>query len=374
MARRGRDVAGGTSRPGASRSSRNPAPASPPASTAADSGAGGDSPLPPLATTTPAASGRRTLVGEVRRQVRVRGYSLRTEHAYVGWTRRFVAFHGGRHPRGMGAEEIAGFLSWLAVERRVAPSTQNQALNALVFLYRCVLELDMPELDGLVRARRPRRLPVVLSELEVRRLMAHLNGAAWLLAGLLYGSGLRVTEALRLRVKDVHVERREIRVRDGKGRVDRVTMLAEAVVSALEARLRARREEWERDVPLGRAGVSLPDALVRKYPGASTSWPWQFVLVSPRLSVDPRTGRRARHHLSEAWVQRAIRAAARAADLDRPVTPHVLRHSFATHLLGSGADIRTVQELLGHRSVRTTLIYTHVLSRAGRGLRSPLDR
>ncbi len=312
------------------------------------------------------------LLDQVRDAIRVRGYSLRTEEAYVGWIRRFILHQGTRHPADMGAAEVSAFLTWLAVEQDVAPSTQNQALGALLFLYREVLGRDLGSLAP-VRARKPRRLPVVLSVSETQALLAELTGTSSLVAGLLYGSGLRLLEALRLRVKDLDFARREVLVRDGKGRRDRRTMLPDALVEPLRAQLEAARVLRERDVADGRPGVFLPDALARKFPKAARSWTWFWVFPAARRSRDPRGGGDRRHHLSEAPVQRAVKNAAQRAGLAKRVSCHTLRHSFATHLLESGHDIRTVQELLGHRSVSTTMVYTHVLNRGGFGVRSPLD-
>ena len=291
----------------------------------------------------------------------------------MGWVRRFVFFHDKRHPREMGGSEIAEFLTHLAVEGEVAVATQNQALNALVFLYRVVLEQPLPDLGSVIRPRRPARLPVVLTPSEVSRLLARLEGVPRLVASLLYGSGMRLLEGLRLRVKDVDFERREVCVRDGKGRRDRVTMIPEASLAGLARQLERVRRLHDRDLRDGFGSVYLPDALARKYPGAARALAWQWVFPAIRISVDPRTGESRRHHLGEATVQRAVRTAVRAAGLSKPATCHTLRHSFATHLLEGGYDIRTVQELLGHQSVRTTMIYTHVLNRGGRGVRSPLD-
>jgi integron integrase len=314
------------------------------------------------------------LLDRVRERIRVKHYSLRTEDAYLQWIRRFIVFHGKRHPREMGAPEVEAFLSHLATAGRVSPSTQNQALSALLFLYREVLEIELPWLDGVVRAKRPQRVPVVLTESEVRALLAQLDGSRWLVACLLYSSGLRVLEGLRLRVKDVDFERREITVRDGKGAKDRRTMLPERLIAPLRAHLERVRGLHERDLAEGFGEVHLPFALARKYPRAGRSWPWQYVFPSRGRSADPLDGVIRRHHLDEKVIQRAVSAAARAAGIAKPVSPHVLRHSFATHLLAAGHDIRTVQELLGHKDVSTTMIYTHVLNRGGRGVQSPFDR
>jgi integron integrase len=287
--------------------------------------------------------------------------------------RRYIRFHGRRHPREMGAGEIVAFLSHLASDGRVSASTQNQALSALLFLYRDVLAVVPGSLDGLVRARRSVRLPVVLTRDEVRRLLAELRGPAWIMASVLYGAGLRLLECCRLRVKDVDLERHEIRIRDGKGRKDRVTVLPESLVEPLREQVARVRRQHAEDVQHGAGHVELPDALSRKFPGASRELPWQWVFPATRLYRDPSTGERRRHHLHETVLQRAVKNAASRAALTKRATCHSLRHSFATHLLESGYDIRTIQELLGHRDVATTMIYTHVLNRGGRGVRSPLD-
>jgi len=313
------------------------------------------------------------LLDRVRAALRARHYSLRTEEAYAGWIRRFILFHGKRHPDGMGEGEINAFLSSLATEGRVAASTQNQALSALLFLYRHVLEKPFPEMTALVRARRPSRLPVVLTRDEVRRVLASLGGEPRLVATLLYGSGLRLMEALRLRVKDLDLSRNEILVRDGKGQKDRVTMLPAALKPDLAAHLRTVRSRHDAELARGSGDVHLPDAIRIKYPGAAKSWPWQYVFPAGRESADPRGGEIRRHHLPETAVQRAVKRAVDDAGIAKPASCHTLRHSFATHLLESGYDIRTIQELLGHRDVATTMIYTHVLNTGGRGVRSPLD-
>ncbi len=310
---------------------------------------------------------------QVRRACRVRHYSYRTEQAYVEWIRRYILFHGKRHPDSLGERDVAAFLSWLAVERGVAASTQNQALNALVFLYRRVLERPLGEIGGVTRARRPRRVPVVLSRDEVRRLLAELQGTPWLVAGLMYGSGLRLMEALRLRVKDVDFEHRAILVRAGKGNKDRVVTLAEPLVAPLRRQLRSVRAIHEQDLADGFGEVALPHALARKYPAAAGSLAWQYLFPASRRSQDPRSARRGRHHLDPTVVQKAVRGALRRAGIFKPASCHTLRHSFATHLLERGMDIRTVQEQLGHKDVKTTQVYTHVLSRGGRAVTSPLD-
>lgn len=313
------------------------------------------------------------LLAQVREKIRYKHYSLRTEKAYVGWIRRFILFHGKRHPMEMGAREVEAFLTHLAVERKVASSTQNQALNSILFLYREVLETELDWLDRLVRARRPRKIPVVLTREEVRSVLAHLEGHHWLMASLLYGAGLRLMECLRLRTKDLDFEYQQIVVRNGKGRKDRVTVLPATLVDPLRQHLQKLRILHREDVAGGRAGVSMPFALARKYPGASREWGWQYVFPARDLSYDPATREERRHHVGPQSLQRAVRRALRAAGIERPASCHTLRHSFATHLIESGYDIRTVQELLGHSDVKTTMIYTHVLKKGGRAVRSPLD-
>lgn len=314
------------------------------------------------------------LLDQVREAIRTRHYSPRTEKAYVGWIRRFILFHGKRHPRDLGEDEIRRFLTSLAVDGRVSSATQNQALSALLFLYREVLGRDLEWIDGIPRAKRPQKLPVVLHRDEVRALLAHLSGTPWLMAMLLYGAGLRLLECARLRVKDIDFARDEILVRDGKGRKDRVTMLPASAKEPLLRHLAAMREQHERDVRAGSGWVAMPDALSRKYPTAGREWPWQWVFPATRTYVDRETGRRHRHHFHETALQRAVKDAVRAAGLSKPASCHSLRHSFATHLLEAGYDIRTIQELLGHSDVTTTMIYTHVLNRGGRGVRSPIDQ
>ena len=312
------------------------------------------------------------LLDDVRAICRTRHLSIRTEQAYIGWIRRFIHFHGVRHPAVMGAGEISAFLTYLAVERQVAASTQNQARNALLFLYKHALAQDIGELGEIVRARRPQRLPVVLSRAEVNALLRQMEGTHHLVASLLYGSGLRLLEALRLRVKDIDFGQQQLVVRDGKGQKDRITMLPHILVRPLEQHLRKRKIQHEDDLEAGFGEVYLPGALARKYPKAATSWFWQYVFAARKRSTDPRSGRVQRHHLGEHVIQKAVYRAVRAADVLKPASPHTLRHSFATHLLEDGYDIRTVQELLGHKDVRTTMIYTHVLNR-GTTVRSPLD-
>ena len=309
---------------------------------------------------------------KTREAIRVRHYSIRTERTYIEWTRRFILFHGKRHPKDMGEPEVAAFLTHLAVDRKVAASTQSQALNALVFVYRHVLDRPLGEISDAVRAKRPARLPVVLSQEEVRRILAELRGAHWLIACLQYGSGLRLMESIRLRVKDLEFDRRAVIVRHGKGGKDRVVTLADALVEPLQRHLAARLNLFEQDSAQGFGTVYLPHALARKYPNAERSWSWQYVFPATRLSRDPRSGVTRRHHLDESVVQKAVARAVRKCGIEKPASCHTLRHSFATHLLERGADIRTVQEQLGHADVRTTQIYTHVINRGGRAVLSPL--
>ncbi len=314
------------------------------------------------------------LLDRLREALRARHYSLRTEEAYAGWVRRFILFHGKRHPREMGEREINTFLTDLAIAKKVSASTQTQALSALLFLYRDLLELPFPELEKVVRAKKPKRLPVVLTKEEVRSVLSLLEGPPALVARLLYGSGLRLMEALRLRVKDLDLPRHQITVRDGKGQKDRVTMLAASVRGTLVAHLERVRRLHGEDLAAGFGAVYLPDALSRKYPWAAKEWGWQWVFPAASLSFDPRSGVKRRHHLHERVVQVAVRSAVRAAGIAKPASCHTFRHSFATHLLEAGHDIRTIQELLGHKDVTTTMIYTHVLNRpGGRGVKSPID-
>ncbi len=328
----------------------------------------------PAAETTPPVTKPPRLLDRLREAIRVRHYSIRTEDTYVDWARRFILFHDKRHPRDLGASEVATFLTHLAVQRNVAASTQNQAKSALLFLYRVVLEVQLPWLDEIVAAKSPRRLPVVLTPAQVRALLHELNGTMGLVVAMLYGTGMRLLEGLRLRIKDVDFERREIVIRDGKGGKDRVTVLPENLILPLGEHISRRRALHNRDLADGLGEVWLPDALAVKFPRAARAWGWQWVFASSIVSTDPRSGAIRRHHLNEASVQRSVSGAARRAGIDKPCSPHVLRHSFATHMLQAGYDIRTVQELLGHREVSTTMIYTHVLNRGGRGVRSPLDQ
>lgn len=304
----------------------------------------------------------------------MRHYSLRTEQAYLHWTKRFIYFHGKRHPRDLGPKEVEAFLTALAVEGRVSASTQGQALAALLFLYKHVLEIELPWLDEVVRAKRPQRVPTVLTPDEVARLLACLEGTQALMAHLLYGTGMRLMECLRLRVKDVDLSRREITIREGKGNKDRRTMVPVSLIPALARQLDVVREVWRQDQAAGLPGVQLPDALDRKKPEEGKSLAWFWLFPGRELSTDPRSGMRRRHHAHEQGIQRAIKRAVLAAGITKPASTHTLRHSFATHLLESGQDIRTVQELLGHSDVKTTMIYTHVLNRGPMGVVSPLDR
>ena len=313
------------------------------------------------------------LLDAVRAAIRLRHYSYRTEKAYVDWIRRFVQHHGRRHPRELGGTEVRDFLSHLASERQVSPATQAQALAALLFLYKRVMNVDLPWIDDVVRAHRPKRLPTVLTREEARQVIAQMSGVHRLIAGLLYGSGLRLLEALRLRVKDVDLYHRRILVRDGKGMKDRVSILSTSAADELQIHLKNVRLLHEHAIQRGFGGVELPHALNRKYPRAHLQWGWQYVFPAARPATDPRTGTWRRHHVHEERVQRQVRAAARAACIEKPVSPHTFRHSFATHLLETGYDIRTVQELLGHKDVSTTQIYTHVMAPGSNPVRSPLD-
>lgn len=314
------------------------------------------------------------LLDRLRDRIRLKHYSIRTESVYVDWVRRFLAFHGGRDPVGLGPDAIEAFLTRLAVAGGVAASTQNQAKSAILFLYREVLGVELPWLDGVESAKGGKRLPVVLTRDEVQRLLAPIEGTTGLVLRLLYGTGMRIMECVRMRVKDVEFNRREILVREGKGFRDRVTMLPASLIAPLHGHVERVRMLHARELRAGRGHVYLPFALARKYPNAEREWAWQYVFPSARLSQDPRGGMWRRHHASEQSIQRAMRQALRDAGIDKPATPHSLRHSFATHLLEAGYDIRTVQELLGHKDVSTTMIYTHVLNRGGRGVLSPIDR
>ena len=313
------------------------------------------------------------LLDRLREAIRTRHYSQRTEEAYLMWAKRFILFHNKRHPSSMGAEEVNAFLSALALHDRVSASTQNQALNALLFLYRHVLQDPLPWLQDVVRARRPMHLPVVLTPDEVRAVIEHMSGVPHIVAQLLYGSGLRLMEAMTLRVKDVDFTRRQLTVRDTKGKRDRSTMLAESAMTALRRHLEDVRELHNEDLHDGFGAVAMPDSLARKLPYASKDWAWQWIFPATSRYTERETGVERRHHLHETVVQRAVRQATLASGIPKRVTCHTFRHSFATHLLERGHDIRTIQELLGHRDVATTMIYTHVLRLGARGVRSPLD-
>ncbi len=333
---------------------------------------------PPPDASAAAEPGAPGLLDAVRSACRLRHYSIRTETAYASWARRFCLFHrdaGGRprHPEAMAEPEVVAFLAHLAEDRQVASSTQNQALAAILFLYEAVLDRPLDSLGAFPRAKRPKRLPVVLTRQEVEAVLSRLDGTHRLVASLLYGSGLRLLEGLRLRVKDVGLAEGHLVVREGKGDRDRVTVLPSVLAEPLRTQLDYVRALHARDVAAGQGSVYLPTAVARKYPGAATETGWQYVFPASRLSHDPRSGARRRHHLTESPIQKAVRRAAQAAGVEKPVSPHAFRHSFATHMLERGADIRTVQELLGHKDVRTTEIYTHVLNRGVRGVVSPLD-
>jgi len=319
----------------------------------------------------------KKLLDQVRDKIRFKHYSLSTEKTYVAWIKQFILYHHKRHPLEMSAIEVEAFLTYLATQRHVSSSTQNQALSAILFLYREVLAVDLPWLDNFERSKKPRRLPVVLTVQEIQALLHEASTAPepiGLIIRLLYGTGMRLMEAVRLRVKDVELERREIIVRDGKGGKDRVTMLPESLVEPMRVQLALRREWHERDAILGKVDVWLPDALATKYPNASKEWGWQYVFAAKNYSADPHSNSERRHHVEEKQVQRYVKRAAQTVGIAKPTTPHTLRHSFATHVLQSGYDIRTVQELLGHSDVATTMIYTHVLNKGGKGVISPLDR
>lgn len=313
------------------------------------------------------------LLDQVRERIRLKHYSIRTEKTYLAWIRRFILFHGKQHPRDMGKKEVEAFLTHLAVDRRVAASTQNQALNAVLFLDKDVLSIELPWMEDVVRVKRPARVPEVLSASEVARLLAQMDGVYRLMASLLYGSGLRFMEAVRLRVKDMDFEYRQIIVRDAKGAKDRVTPLPSSAIDAIQAQLDFVANQHRQDLAAGYGSVFLPSALAVKYPNAQAELAWQYVFPSSRLSADPRSRITRRHHLSEKGLQQAVKSAVKRAGIHKKASCHTLRHSFATHLLERGNDIRTVQELLGHKSVQTTMIYMHVLKLGGRGVVSPLD-
>jgi integron integrase len=313
------------------------------------------------------------LLDQVRNRIRLKGYSIRTEKTYVEWIRRFILFHNKQHPKQMGKKEIESFLSYLVVQRNVAPSTQNQAFNAILFLFRQVLEMEMPENIQSIRSKKPVRVPTVMTPEETHKLIAMMNGVHQLMAKTIYGCGLRVLECLRLRVKDVDFSLNQIVVRDGKGKKDRITVLPDGIKPEIEAHLLRTQSLHQQDLRDGYGRVYLPYALARKYPNADRQWGWQYVFPSKSLSKDPRSGIKRRHHMHASSIRKAIQRAAKLSGVIKPVGCHTLRHSFATHLLMNGYDIRTVQELLGHKDVSTTMIYTHVLNRGGRAVVSPLD-
>ena len=319
------------------------------------------------------STGKPKLLDQLRFAIRAKHYSIRTEEAYVHWCKRFILFHQKRHPKAMREPEVAQFLNHLAVNEKVSSSTHNQALSAIVFLYGEVLGLQLGTIQKLERPTRPKRLPVVLTREEVRRVLAQMDGVTALMAQLLYGAGLRLMECLRLRVKDIDFGYGQIVVRDGKGQKDRITMLPASLREALKQQLERAKTIHEQDLAEGFGEVYLPEALGRKYPTAGTQWGWQYVFPGAQRSVDPRTGKERRHHVDEMVLQRAVHQAVQKAKVFKPASCHTFRHSFATHLLESGSDIRTVQELLGHKDVSTTQIYTHVLNRPGLAVRSPLD-
>ena len=314
------------------------------------------------------------LLDLMRDELRARHYSARTERAYCLWVKRYVKFHGLRHPADMGAPEINAFLTHLAVDKQVSASTQNQALSGLLFLYRYVYGFDIGDVGDVVRARKSQHLPVVFTREEVRAVLAEMDGESWLMASLLYGSGLRLTECLRLRVQDLEFGRGEVAVRDGKGNKDRVTMLPESLQAPLREQFERARQVHKKDLKDGWGRTILPDALCRKYPNAPQEWVWQWVFPQQNRWRDPKTGQQGRHHIHPTVLQRAVKEAVRRSGVAKRAGCHTFRHSFATHLLETGYDIRTIQELLGHKSVNTTMIYTHVLNKGGQGVRSPLDR
>ena len=313
------------------------------------------------------------LLDQVRGKIRLKHYSIRTEQAYLDWIKRFILHFDKQHPKNLGAADVETYLTYLAVEGKVAASTQNQAKSALLFLYRQVLEIELPWLDNIEQAKAPKRLPVVMTRAEVQAVLSRLEGTHWLVANLLYGTGMRILECLRLRIKDIEFTRREILIRDGKGFKDRVTMLPLALLNPLREHLNNVKSLHDQDLAVGYGSVYLPNALEKKYPTAARDWGWQYVFPTKGMSTDPRSGETRRHHVQEQTIQRAVKQAVRDANIVKPATPHTFRHSFATHLLEGGYDIRTVQELLGHSDVATTMIYTHVLNKGGRGVVSPLD-
>ncbi len=313
------------------------------------------------------------LLDRVRYRIRVMGYSIRTEQSYVSWIRRFILFHNKRHPQDMGKGEIEAYLTHLAVTRHVAPSTQNQAFNALLFLYRKVLEIEFPENINAYRSKRPTRLPTVLTKAETIKIISMITGFHQIMVKILYGSGLRSIECLRLRIKDLDFDMSQIIVRDGKGKKDRVSILPEDIKNPLLRHLIFIRQIHENDLSKGFGRVYLPYALAKKYKNADTEFAWQYVFPAKTISIDPRTGTKRRHHIHQSSLNKAVKIAAKRAQINKLISCHTFRHSFATHLLQDGYDIRTVQELLGHKDVSTTMIYTHVLNKGGRAVRSPLD-
>lgn len=327
---------------------------------------------PPNPTTT-SQPAKPKLLDQMRTTIRLRGLSYSTEQTYTDWAKRFILFHNKRHPKDMGAEEVRAFLAYLVTERNVSPSTQNQALHSILFLYREVLQIELPPLGDLQPAKKPAKLPVVFTQEEVQRILEQMEGRKLLMASLLYGTGMRLTELLRLRVKDIDFQQNQITIREGKGSKDRVTMLPLSLKEPLLEHLKKVKQAHETDLLEGFGNVELPFALATKYPQAEKEWKWQYVFPAPKRSIDPRSGIERRHHLDQSVLQKAMKEAMRKAGITKHGSCHTLRHSFATHLLESGYDIRTVQELLGHEDVSTTMIYTHVLNRGGLGVRSPLD-
>jgi integron integrase len=314
------------------------------------------------------------LLDQVRTIIRTRNYSRKTEKAYLYWIRRYILYHNKRHPIDMGHDEVSAYLSHLAIERNVSPSTQHQALNAILFLYREVMQVELPWLKNVTRAKRTRHIPVVFTRDEIEKIFSCLDGRNWLMANLLYGAGLRLNECLRLRVKDIDFDYRQITIRDGKGNKDRVTILPESIVNTLLQHLQRMQVQHQQDLDDGFGSVEMPYALARKYPGAEHEWVWQYVFPATAISSDPKTGIRRRHHLDENALQRHIRKAIRQSNILKQGSCHTFRHSFATHLLEDGYDIRTVQELMGHKDVSTTMIYTHVMKKGASAVRSPSDR
>lgn len=317
--------------------------------------------------------GERKLLEVVRDSLRTQNYSYRTEKTYINWIRKYILFHKKRHPKEMGEREINQFLTYLAVNQKVAASTQNQALSALLFLYKRILRKEIGWIGNIQRARKPKKIPVVFTREEVKKVMLHLHGKCWLMGALMYGSGLRLMECLRLRVKDLDFACRQITVRSGKGQKDRLTMMPESVISPLKTHLQRVKSLHEKDLAEGFGSVRLPGALRRKYPNADKEWRWQYVCPASTRYFDPEDKEHRRHHFHESAVQRAMKDAIEKACITKTGSCHTLRHSFTTHLLENGHDIRTVQELLGHQDVRTTMIYTHVLNRGGMGVKSPMD-